>query len=103
VKQITPEMFCFRQGGAKRFRDVSVKQAPGQGQTMKQQFQVSGWSISPWRGGQGERLWLSTLVETMEQVAQRAEPCDGPTLAALRAQLALPPPTLFAQPIKLWN
>ena len=69
---------------------------------MGQQYQSS----QSWRGGRGERLWLSTLVETMEQVSQAprlAEPCDGRVLAALRAQLALPATTRFASSFSLRN
>ena len=50
--------------------------------------------ISPsWRESHGEQRWLSMLVGAMQQVSQaspQAEPCDSRTLAALRAQLALP-------------
>jgi hypothetical protein len=59
-----------------------------------------------WRGGRSEALWLSTLVDTMEQVSQaprRAEPCDGKMLAALRAQLALPAPRAFVSSFSLRN
>jgi hypothetical protein len=68
---------------------------------MREQLQFSSW-----RGGHGERLWLSTLVETMEQVSQpprRAEPCDAQALNALRAQLALPAQLRFASPFSLRN
>jgi hypothetical protein len=68
---------------------------------MREQLQFSSW-----RGGRGERLWLSTLVETMEQVSQparRAEPCDAQALKALRAQLALPAQLRFASPFSLRN
>jgi hypothetical protein len=59
-----------------------------------------------WRGGRDERLWLSALVDAMEQASlseRRAEPCDGRTLAALRAQLALPAATRFASCFALRN
>jgi len=52
-----------------------------------------GQQMRPWRSGDGERLWLSTLVDTMETVSRpdvRAAPCDRRILAALRAQLARP-------------
>jgi len=59
---------------------------------------------SCWRGTDGERLWLSALVEAMERVAvQRADPIDGQALAALRAQLALPAQPHFASPFSLRN
>lgn len=69
---------------------------------MSRQFQT----YQSWRGGCGERLWLSTLIDTMEEVSQasrRAEPCDGQVLAALRAQLALPAPSAFVRPFNLPN
>jgi hypothetical protein len=62
--------------------------------------------LSSWRGGHGERLWLSTLIETMEQVGQparRTEPCDAQALKVLRAQLALPAQPRFASPFSLRN
>jgi hypothetical protein len=68
---------------------------------MGQQLQISSW-----RAGRGERLWLSMLVDAMEQVAQparRGEPCDPETLRALRAQLALPAQPRFASPFSLRN
>jgi hypothetical protein len=68
---------------------------------MNQQFQISSW-----RAGRGERLWLSMLVDTMEQVAQpslRGAPCDDEVLRALRAQLALPAQPRFASPFSLRN
>ena len=67
---------------------------------MGQQFQSS----QSWRGGRGERLWLSALVDTMEEASRpsrRAEPCDEAVLAALRAQLALPAASRFVRPLNL--
>jgi len=49
--------------------------------------------IQPWRSGDGERLWLSMLIDTMEKVARRefrAVPCDRLVLAKVSAQLARP-------------
>ena len=69
---------------------------------MGQQFRFS----QSWRGGRAERLWLSALVDAIEQASlseRRAEPCDGRTLAALRAQLALPVATRFASSFALRN
>ena len=59
-----------------------------------------------WRGGRNERLWLSALVEAMEQASppgRRTEPCDSRKIAALRAQLALPAATRFASSFALRN
>ena len=52
-----------------------------------------GQRLQPWRSGDGEKLWLSMLVDTMEEVSSpefRAIPCDSSILVALRAQLARP-------------
>jgi hypothetical protein len=52
-----------------------------------------GQQLHTWRSGDGEKLWLSMLIETMEEVARpeiRAIPCEASILTALRAQLARP-------------
>lgn len=52
-----------------------------------------GQQIQGWRSAGAQRLWLSTLIDTMEQVARperRAVPCDSQAVAALRAQLSRP-------------
>jgi hypothetical protein len=52
-----------------------------------------GQQLQRWRSGDGERLWLSMLIDTMEEVARpeiRRLPCNPSILAALRAQLARP-------------
>ena len=59
-----------------------------------------------WKTGDDERLWLSMLIDTMEQVARpelRARPVDDAVLAGLRAQLALPASPRFASPFSLRN
>jgi hypothetical protein len=52
-----------------------------------------GQQLQGWRSASGQRLWLSMLIDTMEEISRperRAVPCDGKVLAALRAQLARP-------------
>jgi len=52
-----------------------------------------GQQLQPWRSGEGEKLWLSMLIDTMEEITRpefRALPCDRSVLAAVRAQLARP-------------
>jgi hypothetical protein len=52
-----------------------------------------GQQVQPWRSGDGERLWLSMLIDTMEKIARRefrAVPCDRLVLAKVSAQLARP-------------
>ena len=52
-----------------------------------------GQTFQGWRSGNGERLWLSMLIDAMEDVSRpelRSRPCDPSTLIGLRAQLACP-------------
>jgi hypothetical protein len=64
-----------------------------------------GWQLQPWRSetvsrssnswrsGNGERLWLSMLVDAMEEFSRpdiRSLPCHPSLLVAARAQLARP-------------
>jgi hypothetical protein len=58
---------------------------------MGQQLQTSQFQI--WRSGNGEKVWLLMLIDTMEKVSRpefRSIPCDPSILVALRAQLARP-------------
>jgi len=52
-----------------------------------------GQQIQEWRSANGQRLWLSMLIDTMEAISRperRAVPCDDQLLATVRAQLARP-------------
>jgi len=52
-----------------------------------------GQQLRTWRSGAEQTVWLSALIEAMEEVSRpelRALPCDPFVLAALRAQLARP-------------
>ena len=52
-----------------------------------------GQQIPGWRSASGQRVWLSMLIDTMEEISRpelRDVPCDDQLLAALRAQLARP-------------
>jgi hypothetical protein len=63
---------------------------------MGQQLQAS--QFQNWRSGDGGRLWLSMLIDTMETVSRpelRSLPCDPSILVALRAQLARPASCYF--------
>jgi len=67
-----------------------------------------GQQIQGWRSASGQRLWLSMLIDAMEQISRpelRAVPCDEQLLAALRAQLARPAlaPTPYASAYSLRN
>jgi hypothetical protein len=58
---------------------------------MGQRLQAS--QSRTWRSGHGEKLWLSMLIDAMEEVSRpkfRSVPCDPTVLIALRAQLAQP-------------
>jgi hypothetical protein len=49
--------------------------------------------IQPWRSGDGQQLWLSMLIDTMEEVSRpefRGLPCSPAVRIAVEAQLALP-------------
>ena len=44
-----------------------------------QTWKPAAWRPEPWKSGDGERLWLSMLVEAMEEVSRpeiRKMPCD---------------------------
>jgi hypothetical protein len=52
-----------------------------------------GQQLQPWRSGDGEKLWLSMLIDAMEEVSRpgfRAVFCDQSVLDKVSAQLALP-------------
>jgi hypothetical protein len=52
-----------------------------------------GQRLQTWRSRDGEKLWLSMLVDAMEEVSRpeiRKIPCEPQILVAFRAQLARP-------------
>jgi hypothetical protein len=52
-----------------------------------------GQQLQSWRGGDGQKSWLSMLVEAMEEISRpefRALTVDASVLAAVSAQLARP-------------
>lgn len=52
-----------------------------------------GQQLQSWRPVDGETLWLSLLIDAMEQVSRpeiRSRPCDPSILLALSAKLARP-------------
>ncbi|MFG3592646.1 transcriptional regulator [Bradyrhizobium sp. RDI18] len=52
-----------------------------------------GQQLLGWRSASAQRLWLSMLIDAMEEISRperRDQPCDAQVLAALRAQLARP-------------
>ena len=52
-----------------------------------------GQQLQKWRSTGGEKLWLSMLIDTMEQVSRselRSQPCDRSVVAAVFAQLSRP-------------
>ena len=52
-----------------------------------------GQQLQGWRSARSQRLWLSMLIDTAEEISRpewRAAPCDRQVLVALRAQLARP-------------
>ena len=70
--------------------------------------QAMGQHIKGWRSASSQRLWLSRLIDTMEQIScpeRRSVPCDPQLLAAMRAQLARPALArgAYASPYSLRN
>lgn len=52
-----------------------------------------GQQLQRWRSADGERLWLSMLIDAMEEVSRpelRSQPCERSVVAAVRAQLSRP-------------
>jgi len=52
-----------------------------------------GQQLQRWRSAGGEKLWLSMLIDTMEQVSRselRSQSCDRSVVAAVVAQLSRP-------------
>ena len=52
-----------------------------------------GQQLQRWQSADGEKLWLSILIDTMEQVSRselRSQPCEGVVVAAVFAQLSRP-------------
>jgi hypothetical protein len=52
-----------------------------------------GRQLQAWRSEGGQQLWLSMLVDAMEEAARpecRSVPCDRLTLARVHAHLARP-------------
>jgi hypothetical protein len=105
VKQITSDAFSLRHGHQERIEYFRI----GSGRVCRfRQVQAMGQRLQAWRSGDGERTWLSMLVDTMEYVARpefRALPCEPSILAALRAQLERPasPYRYFASDFSLRN
>lgn len=58
-----------------------------------EQGRKMGQRLTTWQSGSGDRLWLSLLIDAMEEAARpevRSQPCESALLQALRAQLAQP-------------
>jgi hypothetical protein len=72
---------------------------------MGQQRQT--WRSGTWRSENGQRAWLSMLIETMETISRpeyRNLPCDRLLLAKVKAQLSRPAsPYLGASQFSLRN
>ena len=52
-----------------------------------------GQQLGQWRSADGQRLWLSMLIDTMEEISRsdrRNLRCSPSVLIALQAQLARP-------------
>jgi hypothetical protein len=65
-----------------------------------------GQQFQSWRSEGSQRLWLSMLVDTMEQVGRpdrRNLPCTHSVLIALEAQLARPASSYAASSFSVRN
>jgi len=52
-----------------------------------------GQQLQQWQSAGGEKLWLSMLIDAMEEVSRselRSQPCDQLVVAAMYAQLSRP-------------
>jgi hypothetical protein len=52
-----------------------------------------GQQLQRWQSADGEKLWLSMLIDAMEEVSRselRSQPCDRLVVAAVCAQLSRP-------------
>ena len=52
-----------------------------------------GQQLQRWQSADGEKLWLSMLIDAMEEVSRselRSQPCDPLVVAAMYAQLSRP-------------
>jgi hypothetical protein len=81
-----------RHGHRERVSEFGIVTAPGFRMPVRQ-GQAMGQQLQSWRSGDGEKLWLSMLIDAMEGVSRpefRKLPCEPSILAALRAQLARP-------------
>ncbi|THD62107.1 MAG: transcriptional regulator [Bradyrhizobium sp.] len=57
-----------------------------------------GQQLQSWRSADGQRMWLSMLVDAMEEASRadlRGQPCHPSILIALEAQLARPASPYF--------
>jgi hypothetical protein len=87
VKQITSAEFSFAAWWMGTDGPLPGWKRSGKETTMGQQ------QLRTWRTGAEQTLWLTALIDAMEEVSRpelRAEPCDPFVLAALRVRLARP-------------
>jgi hypothetical protein len=108
VKQVTSGVFSSWVTSRERFSGTLVgNRARRDEQESRMSQPLQPWKAGrSWKAGNGERLWLSMLIDAMEQASRpelRAKPCDERALAGLRVQLALPASVRFASPFSLRN
>jgi hypothetical protein len=93
VKQVTSDGFSLRHGHRERIDCFRIGNSTGFFGWLFRQGQAMSRQLQPWRSGDGERLWLSMLIDAMEEVGRpefRSQPCEPSILIALRAHLARP-------------
>jgi hypothetical protein len=90
VKQITSGLFSLSMVRRNALPLAGLVTGTGRN---KLREQAMGQQLQGWRSADGGKLWLSKLIDTMEQMARpelRSQPCDRLVLATLRAQLSRP-------------
>jgi hypothetical protein len=105
VRQITSDAFSLRHLYPERVDGIRVGNE-GAGAGRLRQGQAMGQQLQSWRSGDGERLWLSMLVDTMDKIAGsefRGLPCSPSVRRAVEAQLVRPASGCYASPFSLRN
>jgi hypothetical protein len=93
VKHITSGGFSLRHGHPERVSHFRIDNGGGFSDAAVRRGQAMGQQLQIWRPGDGETLWLSLLIESMEEASRpeiRSRPCDTSILLALSAKLARP-------------
>ena len=92
MKQVTARQFLFALDARNELAALGLIEGRGVFGAVRQ-GQAMGQRLQPRQSVDGEELWLSMLIDTMEQVSRpqsRPVTCDKSVLAQVSAQLARP-------------